>query len=296
MLSNLHPETQHEDTLYPTATDTHYPTATDTDYPTATDTHYTRATYTHYTSATDTHYTTATDAHYKQLHIHNSQQLQTHTTQELHIHTTQQLQIHTTQELHIHTTKQLQMHTIQQRHIHTIEELHTTHSCVYVDGSTRYCQFHWIAQPDCVQNAKSAQCQPTTHTTHRRGPRGASRGTARPRTGGDVDDGEQPHPHLPVHRPLLRLQVRLAAVVHEARVVAAGAGVDDAVLVHSQHVEVGDVVLVSLFDPTPALVVIDQVADILVDKLALIKAEQPHSVDITDDMWRRCHNTHAYVQ
>lgn len=46
----------------------------------------------------------------------------------------------------------------------------------------------------------------------------------------DVHQGEEPHPGVPVHRPLLGLAVGLAAVVHEARVVPLGPGVDDAVL------------------------------------------------------------------
>lgn len=50
------------------------------------------------------------------------------------------------------------------------------------------------------------------------------------RTCGDVAHGEQPHAGVAVHRPLEGLAVGLAAVVHEAGVVAFGAGVDDAVL------------------------------------------------------------------
>ena len=54
--------------------------------------------------------------------------------------------------------------------------------------------------------------------------------TERPFTGRDVDQGEQPHARVPAHRPLLGLTVGLAAVVHEARVVALGPGIDDPVL------------------------------------------------------------------
>lgn len=49
----------------------------------------------------------------------------------------------------------------------------------------------------------------------------------------DVADGEQADARVPVHRPLLRLAVGLAAVVHEARVVPLGPRVDDPVL-HQQ--------------------------------------------------------------
>ena len=54
--------------------------------------------------------------------------------------------------------------------------------------------------------------------------------TERPFTGRDVDQGEQPHARVPAHRPLLGLTVGLAAVVHEARLVALGPGIDDPVL------------------------------------------------------------------
>ena len=57
-----------------------------------------------------------------------------------------------------------------------------------------------------------------------------TRGTIGPLTGGDVHEGEQPHARVPAHRPLLGLTVGLAAVVHEARLVALGPGVDDPVL------------------------------------------------------------------
>lgn len=46
----------------------------------------------------------------------------------------------------------------------------------------------------------------------------------------DVADGEEADACVAVHRPLLRLTVGLTAVVHEARVVPFGPGVDDAVL------------------------------------------------------------------
>lgn len=59
---------------------------------------------------------------------------------------------------------------------------------------------------------------------------GACAERPRRRTCGNVAHGEQAHARVAVHRPLEGLAVGLAAVVHEARVVALGAGVDDAVL------------------------------------------------------------------
>lgn len=50
-------------------------------------------------------------------------------------------------------------------------------------------------------------------------------------------------------------------------------------LIDGEHVEVGDVVLLRVLDSRPALLFIDQLADVLVDKLALrhIRAECPDS-------------------
>lgn len=45
-------------------------------------------------------------------------------------------------------------------------------------------------------------------------------------------------------------------------------------LVDSEHVEVGDVVFLSVFDPRPALLLVYQLADVLVHKLALYEKRQ----------------------
>lgn len=46
----------------------------------------------------------------------------------------------------------------------------------------------------------------------------------------DVLQSKEAHPGVPVHRPLLGLTVRLAAVIHEAGLVPLGPGIDDPVL------------------------------------------------------------------
>lgn len=67
-----------------------------------------------------------------------------------------------------------------------------------------------------------------------RSPRAPAHHTPPPAAAGrtcrDVAHGEQAYARVPVHRPLEGLAVGLAAVVHEPRVVALGAGIDDAVL------------------------------------------------------------------
>lgn len=42
-------------------------------------------------------------------------------------------------------------------------------------------------------------------------------------------------------------------------------------LVNCEHVEVGDVVFLGVFDPCPALLLIDQLSNVLVYKLALFE-------------------------
>lgn len=91
-------------------------------------------------------------------------------------------------------------------------------------------------------------------------------------TSRNIANGEEPHSDVPIHCPFLRLQVGLTAVVHETGVVALGSCIDDAILVHSQHVEVCDVVFMCLLDATLALLFVNQVAHILIDKLALRKS------------------------
>lgn len=44
-------------------------------------------------------------------------------------------------------------------------------------------------------------------------------------------------------------------------------------LIDGEHVEVGDVVLLGQLDPGAALLLVDQLADVLVDKLALLEGE-----------------------
>ena len=53
-----------------------------------------------------------------------------------------------------------------------------------------------------------------------------------PLTCRDVDESEQPHPSVSVHRPLLRLTVGLTAVVHESSLVPFGPGINDPILTH----------------------------------------------------------------
>lgn len=55
-------------------------------------------------------------------------------------------------------------------------------------------------------------------------------------------------------------------------------------LIDGQHVEVGDVVLLGVLDSRPALLLIDQLADVLVHKLALrhTRPEGPDSHPHTD--------------
>lgn len=90
----------------------------------------------------------------------------------------------------------------------------------------------------------------------------------------DVTDSEQANSRVTVHRPLLCLTVGLTAVVHEARIVSLRTGVDDPVLVDGEHVEISDVVLLGVLDPRPALLLINQLSDVLVDKLALLDVPQ----------------------
>ena len=52
------------------------------------------------------------------------------------------------------------------------------------------------------------------------------------RTCSDVNESEQSHPGVSAHRPLLRLTVRLTAVVHEASLVPLRPGIDDSILTH----------------------------------------------------------------
>lgn len=54
----------------------------------------------------------------------------------------------------------------------------------------------------------------------------------RRRTCGNVDESEQSHPGVTVHRPLLRLTVWLTAVVHEACLVPLRPGINDPILKH----------------------------------------------------------------
>lgn len=44
-------------------------------------------------------------------------------------------------------------------------------------------------------------------------------------------------------------------------------------LIDGEHVEVGDVVLLGQLDPGAALLLVDQLADVLVDKLALLEGK-----------------------
>lgn len=45
-------------------------------------------------------------------------------------------------------------------------------------------------------------------------------------------------------------------------------------LVDGEHVEVGDIVLLGELDPGAALLLVDQLADVLVDKLALSEEDE----------------------
>ena len=72
-------------------------------------------------------------------------------------------------------------------------------------------------------------------------------------TAWDVADCKEADSCIAVHRPFLRLAVGLATVVHEARQVSFGSGVYDAILVQGEEVEIGDIVVMGLADPLPAL-------------------------------------------
>lgn len=127
----------------------------------------------------------------------------------------------------------------------------------------------------------------------------------RQRTCRDVDQSEQSHPSVSAHCPLLGLTVGLTAVVHEASLVPLWPGVNDTVLTHthmyhtlavnsyliehvlivsintmclladqlylvqSQHIEVTDVVLLSVSDPGPALLLVNHLPNVFAHKLTL---------------------------
>lgn len=111
-------------------------------------------------------------------------------------------------------------------------------------------------------------------------------------TFGDVLQSKQPHPRVSIHSPLLRLAVRLAAVVHESGLVPFGPSVNDPVLrrrthkspsllkeacvcrgvahlVQCEHVEVTDVVFLSVPDPGSTLFLIYNLPHVFTHKCSL---------------------------
>lgn len=96
-----------------------------------------------------------------------------------------------------------------------------------------------------------------------------TQGFANHHTCSDIMNSKESHSDVPIHHPFLSLEVGLAAVVHEARVVAFGPCVNDAIFVHRQHVEVCDVVVMGLLDTALTLFFVDQITHIFIYKLAL---------------------------
>lgn len=58
-------------------------------------------------------------------------------------------------------------------------------------------------------------------------------------------------------------------MVHKAGIVSFGARIDDPVLVYGEHIEVSDVVLMGIFDSRHALLLVNQLSNILVHKFSL---------------------------
>lgn len=104
----------------------------------------------------------------------------------------------------------------------------------------------------------------------------------------DVFKREQPDPGVSADGPLLGLAVRLTAVIHEARLVPLWTRVDDTVLVQCEHVEVPDVVFLSVFDSGSTLLFIDYLPHVLAHKLTLLDvvdaAQTPASRQSPEDL------------
>lgn len=97
----------------------------------------------------------------------------------------------------------------------------------------------------------------------------------RTRTSSDIGEREQANLLEAADVPLLRLAIRLTAVVHKARVVAFRAGIDDQVFVERQEVKVAVVVRRLLLQSALTFFFVDQLADVLNHKRSLFNILQP---------------------